>query len=503
MFARCSRIICCIGFIYFLGTLPLYGQKNDCRWERDEKGNKVIVCKIAENNPFPLGPVRISNDGKVVVRITNKSPFDECTLAEIKLTEIKESDPIATILQLFTRAATGSSLASPAAANVSGTRDTNTLAGRLFNETVALAFALDMGISSSKTLIELKQKPLLEKVNTFVSSPPRSAGDFKEKEGDDLIQKLDAEVKAGEAKIDIDDGKNENERTDNTSLERLLVESQTKYNGISEQIKAISNDEQAADVIRALSLVSVKLNAFKLNYESITSARALFKTVLKILNRTRAGLGATPDSKQDPFAQELAFLPYNQQIATTTVSCTNVLSKKLTTAQIPIIFHFKNDPNLSVSVGPLLSTIPKQKLGTTPINTGLNISGASTFRSEFAVVDKTSYQIVPFTFLNYRFFEFGRGSNPVKPSLFSLNFSAGIGLNPNSGNNEVEYFVGGAIGFKRYMIQFGDHIGRFQEGFNGGFNIGDTVPANFPSTLPIRKVYRHGFGIAFSYRLTF
>ena len=82
----------------------------------------------------------------------------------------------------------------------------------------------------------------------------------------------------------------------------------------------------------------------------------------------------------------------------------------------------------------------------------------------------------------------------------NLNLTAGIGLNPNNGKNQLEYFVGSAIGIKNAYVQVGSHIGRFQE-LGGGFNIGDTVPDKFPQTVPLERRYTAKLGIAISYKI--
>lgn len=75
-----------------------------------------IICLANESDPKAVGPLHVPNESKIILRIPDKSPFDDCTLAEVKLTEIKESDPIVTILQLLTKAATGAAIPGGASA---------------------------------------------------------------------------------------------------------------------------------------------------------------------------------------------------------------------------------------------------------------------------------------------------------------------------------------------------------------------------------------------------
>ncbi len=260
----------------------------------------------------------------------------------------------------------------------------------------------------------------------------------------------------------------------------------------SNDIATIRSDQEVLDTIAG------ELSALKSNYDSIAAAKVQFRTLLTFLKQTDSGISAGIN----PFSKDLPMVPNRQQTATTSISCTNSITKKASTPTIPVTVMYEGIPNLSVSVGALLSAIEKQKLGTTAVSTGINSTGQPTFKSVFAVVDHAPVQVIPFAFLNYRLFNLEKKNpDPTKRPRYTLHASAGVGVNPNSGSNEVEFFFGLAFGIKKLLVQVGDHVGLFQEGFTGGFNIGDTVPANFPSTLPIHKVYRNGFGIALSYKL--
>lgn len=487
------KVVGCFALIGWICTTTSFSQNRNCFSEVvNGQFTGRIICPVTEVDPYPLGPLRIPNGTKVVIRIAQKSPFDDCTLAEIKLTEIKEADPIVTILQLFTKTTTGTALATQAP--LSATIANNSLAKLLQDESATLSTDLQNRLDQTKTLIDGSHKPLVERVNRVISVPPRSVAAFG-LEATPLIVDLEAEKTASEDPAST---------TNSLFLEQNLIRSQASYDSLREQVKTISNDPDVIGVLQNLNVVAAQLAAYRANHDSIVASRSLFKTVLKTLKNVQASIAAAMAAASDPetvFSQDLYLLPYSQQVATTTLSCSNAFTKKVTTAQIPVTFHYKSDPRLTVSVGPLLSTIPKQKLGITPIKTGVDGSGVPTFRNEFAVADRSSHQIVPFAFLNYRILNFGTPKDPTKQPTYSFHFSAGIGLNPNSGSNEVEYFIGPAFGIKRLLIQFGDHIGRYQKGFTGGFNIGDPVPANFPSSLPIERKYRHGFGIALSYKI--
>jgi hypothetical protein len=486
MLKKTIKIVGCFCILFFLCTIAVIGQ---CK-EEMRGGEKVIVCDISETNPFPLGSVRVPNQSRVIIKITNKSPFDECELTELKLTPIVEPDPIEKMLILFAKGfgglpAAGAGGGVPALVTVAPRfAPPATLAEKLYDMTKQLKedFTFDLKRADITTK---RQKLLLDELNNFIKYAPRNSTDFNNarvingtniKSGTVLISDLFTELNRNEIyELEL--------RTSN-------------YNSIRKQVEKL-NDLLVPEILQDLDEINSNLTKYKSVYEAMENARAIFKSNYNLLKDVQDELIAG----KDPFSQELiAALPFTQQSAQRNVICKNSSTKKSVFSDpVPIAFLFKKDSPLSVSVGVLLSTSAKQKLGITQINTGTNSSPS--FRNEFAVVDRASYQVIPFGFINYRLMYFGSKSNVAKPPDFSLNISAGVGVNPNSGTNEIEYFIGPSIGYKRFFIQFGDHIGRFQKGFTGGFNIGDTVPANFPSALPIQKEYRHRFGIAFSYRL--
>lgn len=465
---------------------------DNCIW--DDLGR--IICEVKETDPRAVGPITVGNSSKVVIRITQKSPFDDCVLGDTKTTEIKQSDPIATILQLLAKGVSGGALpADVADAHTAiSQKDPKKLtpADLLSRDLADMDVVVRNKIDDSKTLLDTN-RVVAQKADTFFANPPRSVTGYKA-----APSATNVTASLLEAQID----------SITSEAEPSLESEQIRYGLLHDRLKDIVNKGPQDDLDKktipadelALNNLAGKIAALKANYDAVTAAHGQFRSILAFLKQTDNAVDQAVPSNS-PFQKDLLLLPYSQQTATTPVTCSNTLTKKQSIPQITVTIAYQKNPTLSVSIGPLLSTIPKQKLGTTAISTGLDSMGKPTFKLVFAKVDSASVQIVPFAFLNVRFFEFKDKTNPAKKSVYSLHGSLGVGVNPNSGTNEPEFFVGPSFGIKNLLIQVGDHIGRFQEGFNGGFNIGDTVPANFPTTLPIHKIYRNGFGIALSYRL--
>lgn len=173
-----------------------------------------------------------------------------------------------------------------------------------------------------------------------------------------------------------------------------------------------------------------------------------------------------------------------------TVTCVNFFTKQVSVEAIPFTVTYQDIPRASVTVGVLFTTLNKRQVGTQAVRTGTAADGTPTFRNTFAETDRSGNQLVPFSFFNV----YLSGTRQM-----NLNLTGGIGVNPNNGAKQAEFFVGGALGFKNVYVQFGGHIGRWQE-LGGGFGFGETVPANFPG-VPIERRYTMRPSIGLSYRL--
>jgi hypothetical protein len=503
---------------------PLRSWADGCALALDKL---TIVCDISEEAPQAVGPLKVDNSARVVIRLINKSPFDDCTLTDIKITEIKQQDPIVTILQLLTKGVTGAALP---AALVTPEVEAEILNRPVRSRTPADKLYLDLRelLKRTKDSISKRDKDVTryrdaaQLIDRMFSSPPRNTTVYQAQPAADLT--VSHTVTVNEVRNVVQDLLSEDEQvleseqirlgllrdrlkdvvtkgpqdvkdpgTDKVPMpEAIDPKSDKAFLPLDEEV--IPLDEQL------LNYVSGQISVLKADDDSISAARVQFRALLALFAQVDSAI-KDPSKTTNPFQKDLPVLPFTQQTASTAVVCSNSFTKKASTPQISVIVAYQKNPALSVSVGPLLSTIEKQKLGITPISTGVDGTGKPTFKLIFAVVDHAPVQVVPFAFLNYRFCEFGNKANPAKKKPISLNASVGVGVNPNSGTNEPEFFVGPSVGLRSLLIQFGDHIGRFQEGFTGGFKIGDTVPTGFPTSLPIHKVYRNGFGVALSYRL--
>jgi hypothetical protein len=199
-------------------------------------------------------------------------------------------------------------------------------------------------------------------------------------------------------------------------------------------------------------------------------------------------------------AQNIVLGPDYGETDSGALSCTTDTSPaQATTDAISYSILFQNVPALTVSAGLLTTFLEKREIGTT---TKLNSDG-TTYSTNFAVTDSARASVFPMTFVNYRTQPpllktwWGQRESEL---VITNSVSAGIGINPNTGTNQVEFFAGDAIGFGRALFHVGAHFGR-TESIGGGYQLNTMVPAGFTGAPPIDWAYHVGFSIGLSVRI--
>jgi hypothetical protein len=455
-----------------LTAMPVWGQDEEC-FVSPEKDR--LICSIKQSSSKPLGPIRVFNRTRVVVRVTEKNVFHSCSLSEVKLTEIKEADPIVTLIGWLGRAAVGT----PGFAGAVNRATPPSPSEELYDVVSRLERQISDSLTTSKATAE-RLKGYAERIRVFSN-------------GLDSSEKYKARIESVRAWVP--DLRTELNSTTDLSMDNV----QALYAQLRAQAQTLpADDSNLPSIMGLLDQVNAQLSPLRSNYESVNAARTLARAFLGAIEGVEIQVREAKN-ETDPFTQDLSLLEYSQQAASTTLTCTNSITGKPATSVLPVNVQYRRKFPVSASVGALVTSTDKRKLGTTQIRTGTDANGAPTFLNTFAEIDRSSYQIAPFVFGNWELFSLD-GKGKFQPSKYALNFSAGIGVNPNSGSNEVEYFIGPSFTLDRFIVHVGDHYGRFQKGFSGGFAVGDTVPANF-GVAPIEREYRHGFGIAITYRL--
>ena len=183
-----------------------------------------------------------------------------------------------------------------------------------------------------------------------------------------------------------------------------------------------------------------------------------------------------------------------------TISCSTDTSPAIpTTDTINYAILYQNVPALTVSAGLLTTFLEKRIIGTTQ---QLDADG-KTVDNVFAITDSARASVFPMAFVNYRIAPpilktwWGQ---PNSELVITHNVSAGIGVNSNTGTNQVEFFGGYAIGFSRVLIHAGLHYGRTEQ-LGGGFSFGKVPPGFTGTAAPIDWSYHPAFAIGFSVRI--
>jgi hypothetical protein len=159
---------------------------------------------------------------------------------------------------------------------------------------------------------------------------------------------------------------------------------------------------------------------------------------------------------------------------------------------------YQNVPRVSVSAGLLTTFLQKTIIGIQgvagPSNTSVNY---------FKVTDSSRAQVFPMAFFNLRTFGPLLTTWPGQPEnelVIANSVSAGIGINPNTGTNQAEFFLGDAISFGRAYVHLGAHFGR-TESLGGGFQLNTPSPTGLTSA-PINWNYHVAFSVGLSVRLS-
>jgi len=171
-----------------------------------------------------------------------------------------------------------------------------------------------------------------------------------------------------------------------------------------------------------------------------------------------------------------------------------------TTTNINYSLLYQDVPHWSASVGLLTSFLPKTIIGianeTTPgTSPPVNMQ-------VFAVTDRARVQLIPMAYVNYRiapYLSSHYGKGKEDELVWTAHLSGGFGVNPNTGTNQPEFFLGFALGLNRFMLHPGVHFGRTQS-LGGGYSLNEPVPTGV-TTAPISWSYHPAFSIGFSVRL--
>ncbi len=258
---------------------------------------------------------------------------------------------------------------------------------------------------------------------------------------------------------------------------------------------------RTAEVVeRGSALIAVATD----NLKALQNAQAAVSTAFAALQKVYADYrqrvtGHLINIQNGELTQDIVLGPDYGATDSGTISCsTDTSPAQPTTDSINYSILFQNVPAFTVSAGLLTTFLGKREIGTT---TKLNPDGTSS--TYFAITDFARASVFPMAYVNYRILRPlltawpGQRENELQ---ITNSLSAGIGVNPNTGTNQVEFFAGDAIGFGRALLHFGAHIGR-TENLGGGFQLNTQVPSMYSAAPPINWGYHATFSIGLSVRI--
>jgi hypothetical protein len=256
-----------------------------------------------------------------------------------------------------------------------------------------------------------------------------------------------------------------------------------QFQKVQDELKALKDPLWFANKAKQLSCYSALIAGAKAVLADLGASRQQFTKAIDIV---RSMTWPTDEPKLIP--------PQKNAKVTATLTCINLLTSDPAMDPVNLVITYKSIPITTVDVGVLVSLVRKQVIGTTNIQTGVNSSGVPTFKTVFAVTDSAPLQAIPFSFVNLTVYHWR-----LKYRILTASASGGIGVNPNSGTKEVEFFAGSGFAIGNLFLHFGAHFGEFKN-LGGGFSIGETVPPSF-GTVPIHKGYTIHPGFALAYRI--
>jgi hypothetical protein len=183
------------------------------------------------------------------------------------------------------------------------------------------------------------------------------------------------------------------------------------------------------------------------------------------------------------------------------ISCVSDIDGKTpTTTNINYSLLYQDVPHWSASAGLLTSFQEKKIIGVAnEITPGVS---PPKNMQVFQVTDRAQFQLIPMAYVNYRIVPYKSshyGKGKEDELVWTTHLSAGFGINPNTGTNQPEFFLGLAVGMNHFMFHPGIHIGR-TESLGGGYSLNTPVPAGV-TTAPIIWSYHLAFSIGFSVRV--
>lgn len=456
-----------------------------------DKSKPKEACDIIIDPSAPVSgrTFHVRNGTQVTINVEPKSPFAKCSLAVKERQPIAEENAFQTFLSAITQAGLPitlltRALGAQAVANVPSKAATLTAIARA-------ATVKDLEIQKILKEIRGRLNAIETRENSVSAELTNQYG--KVRDLGDRIAELRLNPSRGEADISEMKGAFTNDRdqiiAEIGALEKSGTPDTTDIPDLIAKVAELINNN-VDKILAADPNLLAQLN------QELANARS----TLTAINEAITGLGGAKSklNAQGDFLRTLpvefsATFHYSDTNCTVNheVSCVDRQSGEATgMGTVAYTIEFRDLPRATVSLGVLTSMLDMRQIGSVKIK---DPSSANGFKTTFGETDRAGLQIIPFSFLNVRLWNWTWNHRDIM-----LNWSEGFGINPNNGGKDPEFFSGISFGIRDFYVQIGAHHGKWQE-LGGKFSFDDTVPETL--TAPVLRRYTTHFGFGVSYRI--
>jgi hypothetical protein len=474
----------------------------------------TIELQKAPNNMEPKDePTRIRVDDRSQVRLVlkNLSPLDVCSLSGRTVTPTAETNPLESIVSSIAKL--GGMAFGVAKTNTDNIRTMMKahIVGQPISDTDYQNFVeLAEQFSDKAEDARVKQSSLRDGLQKDLNSLGEYlAADYRA----DLWKNFDPASAVALGSVRNDRYLQSDWLTSETYAQ-VLLDQMTKLGDTLHKRyddKAKGGDKNASEILskvdttlaysKAVSaILSDNDTTLKSSQSTLrTNYNAALKAYDDFNRRQRQGV-VTKSPDESYLSQSINLGTDRKATITGVLSCVSAADPtKATTDAINYSILYQNVPVMSASTGFLATFQEKRVIGTSTVF-ATNAAGYNTI---FAVTDSARAQVLPMGYFNFRIAPYKQTNwfrRPEDELDFTTNLSAGLGLNPNTGTSQPEFFLGMAFGFNKLMIHPGIHFGRTQS-LGGGFALNSLVPTGFSGQAPIIWSYHPAFSIGFSVRV--
>ncbi len=410
---------------------------------------KTISLRADQPINKPVKPVQVPNNSTVNASV-RKRPIDDCTLKVTSSPAPPETNPLATIFSILSPIGIKVSLTMAAVAPVTPSEPDKT------------AQAIEADITNLENLLTLPAQVM--NLTECKSADGKDICD-PDKSSDDVAGAFKSAKELLLSRLD-------------TLMSTNLDSELGRINGELQDFARVNPDMDKAWQTAARK----RLDSANLLIPALQETKTK-----ESLRQFRDNLKSYPD-----MVLVLTSFPakLDNVVFTGSVTCTNHFTNQPFGSGTNVTVTFKNPSYFSGSAGTIISPLSKRPIGILE-NQGTNAQGATTFTPTVSYTAHSSAQFIPSGFFNTALYA---------KSKSSLNFSAGVGLNPNNGSNQVEYIFGPSLQTHKFYFGAGLHVTRFPY-LGDGFYIGEPVTGvTNAATLPIRFRNTYHLGIFVSYQ---